>query len=58
MNKRKSAQKASPDRYAAQKSYVEAQIDEGLVRVTMWVPAQDRYKALQYCANLRNGVSV
>ena len=43
-------------RYGAQKKYVEGQSKDGLVRVSIWVPKEDRVGVLNYCRKLRNGV--
>jgi len=39
--------------YTPQKRYTEKQKDQGLTKVTVWVPEYDREKTLKYAAKLR-----
>ena len=40
--------------YGAQRKYVESQDELGMVRVSVWVPKEDRNKLINYCRRLRN----
>jgi len=39
--------------YAAQERFRQKQEESGLVRISTYVPEEDRDKALNYCAQLR-----
>jgi hypothetical protein len=43
--------------YGAQKKYVSSQAEEGMVRVSVWVPKEDRTKVLKYCRKVRSAAS-
>ena len=40
--------------YGAQKKYVETQTNEGMIRVSVWIPKTERNRVLNYCRKLRN----
>lgn len=42
------------DPYRSQRKYDQSQKDEGLVRVTIWVPDTGREKLLSYAKTLRD----
>ena len=44
---------ATTEIYAPQKRYVQRQKAEGFIAVTVWVPEQDRERAIKYAAGLR-----
>jgi hypothetical protein len=49
---------AKDDKFAAQKHYADRQVATGMVRVSMWVPEDDKPKILAVADKLRKGIKV
>jgi hypothetical protein len=43
--------------YGAQKKYVSSQAEEGMIRVSVWIPKEERAKVLKYCRKIRTTAS-
>lgn len=41
------------DKYRHQRRYADNQVEDGLVRMTMWVPSDDRSEAMAHSKKLR-----
>ena len=53
---KKKKKPAEIDKFAAQKRYASNQTETGMIRVSMWIPEDDKEKALKFGRELRAGV--